>query len=287
MGNNTQITTARYIQWLNWAMLDICGIHRKRAFPPKRFHFLEADAVFSTTLVTGLVTSSTSTVVTTGLTTAGLVGSVIKLTAYDETLAGAATPDGLLDQARIITAQDVILGTQTLSSAWTVIPDAYTTYEIYTRFLDLTTVIGVNPTDTLWAIQKLEKLEDGTLLEHKPWESLVGKSFSSIGTPTQFARRDSKLVLDPTPDAVYSYRMWYYRYPTQLVDTDLTAECEMPDDWQEIMVLGAIWRGFRALMEPQRAQNAYDIYTQEATNKQDSYMIEEKYITKAIGMRRS
>jgi hypothetical protein len=41
LGNRGDITDARYVRWLNWALYDLCGFHRKRLFAPKRFHELE------------------------------------------------------------------------------------------------------------------------------------------------------------------------------------------------------------------------------------------------------
>ena len=45
LGNRTDLTQARYLRWLNWAMFDICGFFRKRNFPAKRIHELEGQTL--------------------------------------------------------------------------------------------------------------------------------------------------------------------------------------------------------------------------------------------------
>lgn len=287
LGNNTMLTQARYVQWLNWALLDLCGMHRKRAFSPKRFKILEAKKLFSTIVLTDTLVSSTSTACVLAVAHQETVDDfyedmVIELTDYSGT-----APTGLLNQVRQIIDYDYLTNTITISEAWTVTPDASTTYAIYRREYDLTADVGIDAHDHVWGIQRLETTTDGTKLEHKDWRDLVGVAYTTTGTPSSFGRRENNLLFDTTPDTVVSYRMWYYRYPTQFTTADLTAECELPEDWHEAIVLGAIWRGFKSLMEPQRADQAYQLYINEVTNKQDAYMWEEKYIDKGIRVRKS
>lgn len=289
LGNRTDITDARYVQWLNWALLDLCGLHRRRAFPPKRFRILEQKLTFSSTVVSGTVASATASTL---VLVAGDVEIsdyyndwVLEITAYDEAGAGTDTPDGLIGQKRVVFDYDFATNTITIAEDWDTTPDAYTTYSIYQRIYDLNDDLGVDPAETLWAIQRMENFNTGVAITHKEWREVVGLDYRNTGEPVTFARRSNSIIFDVTPDETIYYRVWYYRFPTRLSTAAMDTECEIPDYWHEVIVLGALYRGHAKLMEPERADAAYEVYQKEAAYRQDSYTIESKQREEGLKMR--
>ena len=113
---------------MNWALLDVCGMHRKRLFRPQRFHVLEESTTFSLPVHSFTVGSDD------GDNYLELSGDtedddyyndmVVKITDYDETSAGTDTPDGLLDQVRLIKDFNGTTDVATVTEDWTENPRA-------------------------------------------------------------------------------------------------------------------------------------------------------------------
>lgn len=286
LGNRTDITAARYTTWLNWAQYDLCGFHRKRMFTPARFRVLEGRVVANITIDSGLATAQSSTTVTIG----SLAGTydddefndcVVKVTAH-----AATAPDGLLNQVRMITDYVGATGQITIDEVWDTNPDAQTTLEIYRRVFDLETLTGLDPDEDLWVIERLETLR-GTEIEKKDWEDLINVDMTTAiaETPSEYARRGDSIIFDSAIEDELSLRFWYYRYPTLLSSTTPTVECELPEAWHEIVILGAIYRGFEKLMEPDRALEAKAQYVDEATNRITAYQLEDEHIERNLKAR--
>jgi hypothetical protein len=304
LGNNTMITDDRYVLWLNFALLDLCGMHRKRAFPPKRFRTLEGRMLLKSDVsnYTDLAASSVSTTTVTVDSLSGILSDyfvdwIVEVTGYVGT-----APEGLIGQQRLCTAFATVTGELTVEPAFTVAPDTNTTFSFYHRSYDLVghgplTQPGLLPVAgsatannmTLWAIERIENAADGTPLTPKDWRELAGQTFYTKGTPSTFARRDTEILFDVAPDTDITWRIWYYRQPVlfnvNFLDTAAYV-CELPDDWHELVLMGAIWRGWKALMEPQRADSAYQQYINEATNRIDTHMLEEKHVLKQFKVKR-
>ena len=289
LGNRTDLTNARYLTWLNWSLLDVCGTFKRGAISPLRFHTLEEKAFFTTIVVSGTITAATSN-------TAQLeVGDVqaddyyndwvIEITGYDEEGAGVDTPGGLLYQKRVIYDYDQGSNEVTLCSEWDTTPDAYTSYSLYKRTYSIETDVGINPIESLFSIQRIEKQSDGESINHTGWRDVVGKDITSTGYPESFSHRGNYLVLDPTPDTAIRYRVYYYRYPVAFSESNLSAECELPLDWHEIVLLGAVWRGFEKLMEPERAKEASNQYLK-SMMRQESAVFEDEEIVRGMTIRR-
>lgn len=68
-----------------------------------------------------------------------------------------------------------------------------------------------------------------------PQPTLAGNNL-----PTIYYRFGSTINLFPTPDRAYAITLRYYKTPTELVNT--TDVPEIPSEWQELLVLGALWR---------------------------------------------
>jgi hypothetical protein len=311
LGNNTMITDDRYVRWLNFALLDLCGMHRKRAFPPKRFRVLEGRLLLASDVMQ--YADLPVEVFTAGLSGTGVMGTVdsivssslsstednyyvdwiVEVTGYVGT-----APEGLIGQQRLCVGSVALTTEVLVSPQFTVAPDTNTEISLYRRSYNLegvttqqqpSTRTSVNQTGglRLWAIERIENAEDGTPLTPKDWRELAGQSFYTKGSPSTFARRDTEILFDAAPDTDITWRVWFYRYPLQFDVTTLdTVVCELPDDWHELVLMGAIWRGWKALMEPQRADSAYQQYINEATNRIDTHMLEEKHVLKQFKVKR-
>jgi hypothetical protein len=59
----------------------------------------------------------------------------------------------------------------------------------------------------------------------------------------------------------------------------------IPEAWHEVIILGALWRGHEALMEPERADVARAQYVDEALNRLNQYAIEEEHIERGLRAR--
>jgi len=294
LGNRTDLNTVgyvRYITWLNWALLDICGMHRKRAHSPRWFKNLERSALFklpyNERLVAAAVTPSTTTLT---LAAADLLAPATVDDYYiDHVLYfGTTAPAALQGKAYLIVDYDALTGVVTVDSAFAATPvEGVTKYAILRKHVSFEDIIMLNPHDVIFGVQKLEEAVSGSALEQKQWFDSVGTDFRTIGTPSTFTCRDSGLLLDVCSIVERWYRLWYYRYPTLLVgdNNGLQAECDLPEQWHEVILLGAAWRGFESLMEPDRASQAQERYMQELTNKFDSYMIELDHMDHGIKRR--
>jgi hypothetical protein len=288
LGNRTDITNARYIQWLNWALFDVCGQHRRRSANSRLFKSLERFVMIPVTITTGTVTSATSTTLASSVfsnTNYGFYDNyVIEITDFDEDGSGVTTPSGLIGQQRIVVYSIPTSETVIVEPPFITTPIAtYTTFELYRRIYELSsTDIPTLPTAGVWGIQRLEDIENKTILELQSWETVISADFTTTGTPTAFAHRGNSIVFNVTPVEDKWYRMWYYAYPTLMLESDLTASCDLPVYWHEQIVLGAIYRGFQKLMEPDRAAQALSDYTAAITYRIDQDELENDQIQHAL-----
>lgn len=75
---------------------------------------------------------------------------------------------------------------------------------------------------------------------------------SSRAKPTNYSRRGNKIVFRNVPNASYTIRVHYRK---SLGDV-LTAGTGIPKSWDEVVLYGAIWRGFAKLGDWNRKQQA-------------------------------
>lgn len=284
LGNRTDITDERYVTWLNWAQYDLCGFHQKRVFPSLRFRTLEAKFFLSLPVVSGTVVAATdSTFILSGAPQpAGFYEDcVVRIVDH-----AGVPPDGLIGQTRTIVAYAGLTHTATIDEDWSVNPDSDTQYEIYRREFNLETFGSISTSEDLWAIERVETLR-GMEIVNRDWEVLVHRdSRQSLGSvPTEFARRGEYIIFDIAPVEPISLRVWYYRFPPRLSAVDLDGESSLPEAWHEVIVLGGIWRGHEALMEPARADEAFQLYKDRAIHRVNQYQIEDRQIERGLKMR--
>lgn len=292
LGNRTDISDERYVRWLNWALYDICGLHRQRAFPARRFRQLEDTILFTLPVPSGDAESATST-------TAVLAGSmqesgqddyyadaVVKVTDYDETAAGDEAPDDLLDQERLITAYNAATNTITIAEEWDAVPDEYTELTIYRRRYSVQDVSSRDTLDDIFAFQKVQIASDATEIELVNWTELADISPFTFGTPTKIARRGSEFLLDSAPESAITLRAFVYMFPRVFDVSELDADSPIPNNWDEVIVLGAMHRGFEKLMEPDRSSEAYQAYINAATNRREENALEAEFKSQGFKLRR-
>jgi hypothetical protein len=264
LGNRTDITDARYVRWLNWSLYEICGFHKKRMFTPPRFFSLEKKLLFSYTPETGAWQAADST----SITLAATASSVDDF--YVDTVINVDSQD------RLIVAYNGTTKVATIDSAWTTTPTVASTYMIYRKWFDIEDDIGYSDLDTLHAIERMEFASTGGPVTQKTWRSLINKDPVVYGTPSEFARYGDKIVFDTCIEGATTFRLYTYMFVT-LFDVDvLTATSPLPQTWDECIVLGAIYRGFGKLMEPEREAQAKEDFLSSVINQRYYMTFEDK-----------
>jgi hypothetical protein len=115
-----------------------------------------------------------------------------------------------------------------------------------------TTVDGTRDYDMPAAYEALEivSITDPDTNKHVPLirttdiavEQVYDEDEDSRGFPTHYYRRNGFIRLHPTPDDEYTLNI-FYRQEVSSIDTDSTAT-GLPRNWDEIVVAGAIARGY-------------------------------------------
>lgn len=115
---------------------------------------------------------------------------------------------------------------------------------------DAATVMGENeyqlPT-TMDAIISVSVMVDGERRKLKRMsfdthDEIYNEIEGKYGVPTHYKRRNNTLVLWPTPNAVYPVSLVFWKSVRSLLEGD-TIEPNLPRNWHEIVVEGAIVRG--------------------------------------------
>jgi len=274
LGNRTDISDERYVRWLNWAILDVCGFHRKRMYRPVRFHELESKLLFKVNVIDATLSNATdSTVEVSGADISS------KIDAYTDC---AITVGG--STYFIIDYDGSVV---TIAGTWDTNPVGGDVGTIHKRFYDIEDDIGFSPKEELWVIEKMSRVPSGEELSQIKWDDLEEKALTETGVPSEFARYGNNLVLIPTPSEDYTYRMYIYKFPATLDVAVSDAECILPDTYDEVIVLGAMWRGYQKLMEPERAGQAQKHYLAEIDNRHEAHFMEDGNIRKGFSFRRS
>lgn len=278
LGNRTDLTDARLLLWLNWAEQEICGFHRKKILPPRRFHILEGAIFFSFTPYDGTTGASTD------------VGSVELPATFTDGTTRSTTDDFYVDwiaeigtEKRLITDYAQSTGIATVAEDWSSSP-ASTSINLYQRYFPIGAGQIVNAGD-IWSIERMEDAADGTALTQVNWEDVTGIDPTSTGTPTKFSRRGDFIIFDTAPDTAGKMKLYYYKHQTSMVNTLGTETPTLPGQWHSVIVAGAIYRGFRALMEPLRAAQARNEFLELAQNARDEREWDSAHISRRMKVR--
>lgn len=75
---------------------------------------------------------------------------------------------------------------------------------------------------------------------------------STRAKPTHYVRRGSNIILFPTPDAAYEITEYYLKTLADIASTGPT----IPQSWHEIIMYGAVYRGFARIGDYNRSRAA-------------------------------
>ena len=75
---------------------------------------------------------------------------------------------------------------------------------------------------------------------------------------TRYAIYGGVLDVDPTPNVTTEFRMFYYGRPPRLSAASDTVVLD--ESWEELVLLGGVYRGYDALLEPERARAHQLVY---------------------------
>lgn len=92
-------------------------------------------------------------------------------------------------------------------------------------------------------------LEPMTLLTY---ETEFTDTTTSRGKPTHYVRRGSTIILYPTPDNVYEITEYYWKTLSDIAVGGVT----IPQSWNEVILYGAVQRGFARLGDYNRSRAA-------------------------------
>lgn len=142
----------------------------------------------------------------------------------------------------------------------------------YTVPADLNALQGVAINNSLdWdALSKNELLE---------FEENLSDRVDSYGIPTTYTRRGSSIVLSPTPNAAFSLRVKYWKTLSDLANTGP----DIPESWHEIILYGAIWRGFAEFGDYNRSQSA-SLMQAKLISPKKTVEQKEKFDTRTAGL---
>jgi hypothetical protein len=91
-------------------------------------------------------------------------------------------------------------------------------------------------------------------IDDKWFEDNYDDDVDEYGQPVRYYRYGSGIVLNPTPDAVYNVNVSYL---ITLADLSNTNEYPpVPQSWHEVILYGAVWRGFMRMGDYNRKQAA-------------------------------
>lgn len=84
------------------------------------------------------------------------------------------------------------------------------------------------------------------------YEGLYVNRTDARGLPTHYIREADDFILWVTPDVAYPLTVGYWGIFSDLSDANPTPE--VPQVWHEILLMGAVWRGFLRLEDFAKAQ---------------------------------
>lgn len=219
-----------------------------------RFHQLLSEVMFQSQVITGSLTTAT----TTGLT---FDSSMERNADQYEGWVAEITSGTQNGQRRIITAYAVD-GSSTVHEAYTTAPAAADTYRCYKRFWYLlpSTHLWIADHITLPGEQdryraegnylqplKIVDMAEQRVLERAAHTESYDATLTEYGDSSEWYRFGNKIYLDKNQRDEKWFRMEYYRLPTELsADAD---EPEIPEEFHFGIVLFGRWWGYQRQQE--------------------------------------
>lgn len=158
------------------------------------------------------------------------------------------TGDG---QTRLITSYDGTSKIAYVNADWTTAPDSTSTYQVSKRWYQIvgsghafaTENIVINPVNTFVALLGVWDATNKEYLDRAESRSEIFlDTIDELGEPTEYYFRGNRIVFNYAPDEDMTFRIEYYRQPTEMSAT--TDYPEIPDAWHQAIALAARWYGF-------------------------------------------
>jgi hypothetical protein len=89
------------------------------------------------------------------------------------------------------------------------------------------------------------------LFSVKEYEQVYNEDEAEEGFPTKYFRANESIILWPTPDDTYDIVIHYRQRLEDLADGNI--DPMLPRSWQELLIFGAIFRGWLELNDYERA----------------------------------
>jgi hypothetical protein len=105
------------------------------------------------------------------------------------------------------------------------------------------------------SVQALTILDDASglytpLKKIDDWNMFPLRDDDTESIPTHYSRRNDEFILHPNPDDVYTIRV---KYRATLADLQSSGP-EIPQEWHEVILMGAVYRGFFVRGDVNRAE---------------------------------
>jgi len=112
------------------------------------------------------------------------------------------------------------------------------------------------------AIRDNETFKDNLLdrMSIKQYENTYIADTESEGKPKKYYRSNDTIVFWPTPDQVYTVVLHYLQQLDDLTDANL--DPQLPRSWQEMLLQGAVYRGFYRNNDYKKGDSAKAAYIQ-------------------------
>jgi hypothetical protein len=94
----------------------------------------------------------------------------------------------------------------------------------------------------------------------KQYENTYIADTESEGKPKKYYRSNDTIVFWPTPDQVYTVVLHYLQQLDDLTDANL--DPQLPRSWQEMLLQGAVYRGFYRNNDYKKGDSAKAAYIQ-------------------------
>jgi hypothetical protein len=205
-----------------------------------RFPSTEGEAFFKTVVVTGTVSSATTSVV---VLDASAGANVDQYNGWVLEIGGICKLIVDYDASRNATVHE----------AYSTVPSG--TYKLYKRFMRFCALgavgasenILLRPVGEVAEIRKVTDLATGTDLVPAERTDAFSQSLLNPSSPTSYFKRQDEIVFDYPVDEVLWFRLEYVRIPPDLVlDAD---KPEMPEFFHDAIELWAVWRGQRFMQD--------------------------------------
>src|SRR3972149_1286469 len=176
---------------------------------------------------------------------------------------------------------------QWLNSAYFQIGVKYRFRELE-KLKEMTTINTVREYDkppTAYAVRSLRDMTNKRFLGYRHWMSLE-RLTPTAGKPTKWARHGGLLILDPTPNGAYVIRARITERPAAMTfPANDSVSPVTPVEWDEALILKAMFIGHNALLEKAKATDADALYKTYIAELGEVEYVEDQDIEETLSVR--